>query len=330
MPRAPRLNLESKFAELRSWKTAPEEIALAGVRRLLSDPTHLVVARAATLATDRLLDAVIPDLLTAFNRLFGSDPGMSGAEADPRCLAKVAVANALKVLGHTDPAPFLRGIAHVQMEPDIPKPVDTAPALRGMCALGLVGSSMDSFDVLIRLTDLLTDPAPIVRQEAARAIGGLALREGVLPLRLKVALGDPEPEVVGECLSALLRLEPKGHIGFVGATLKGRLWIEGAIALAGCDDDEAVGLLIACFGAKRDPAARGSLISLLGGSPALAAAEFLMSLLVDGAPAEAELALDALAGSRYRSRLEARIREIAAGREGLLARWAYDADAGSE
>ena len=38
-------------------------------------------------------------------------------KTDPQCWAKNAIVKALKDLNHDDPAVFLRGIEHVQMEP---------------------------------------------------------------------------------------------------------------------------------------------------------------------------------------------------------------------
>ena len=56
---------------------------------------------------------------------------------DPQCWGKNAVAKALKELEHREAAPYLRGTAHIQMEPVWGGQQDTAGPLRGICLLAL-------------------------------------------------------------------------------------------------------------------------------------------------------------------------------------------------
>ena len=46
---------------------------------------------------------------------------------------------------------------------------------------------------------LLADPEPVVRTAAAKVLAAAELPAGAAPLRLKVLLGDTEPNVTQEC-----------------------------------------------------------------------------------------------------------------------------------
>ncbi len=114
--------------------------SLAGRRRravaqkALKDRSNYLVSKAAASVGELRLTALIPDLLRSFDR-FMLDP----AKTDPQCWAKNAIVKALKDLNHDDPAVFLRGVGHVQMEAVWGTSVDTALTLRGaFCALALV------------------------------------------------------------------------------------------------------------------------------------------------------------------------------------------------
>ena len=67
---------------------------------------------------------------------------------------------------------------------------------------------------------LLTDPESAVRSGAARAISCGNPQEAEAVLRFKVQIGDAEPEVIGECFSALLIIEPEHSLPFVAAYLR--------------------------------------------------------------------------------------------------------------
>src|SRR5580658_5381653 len=132
-------------------ETAPDA-AINPLRKALKDRSNYLVSKAAALAGELRLTALIPDLLGAFDR-FMLDP----AKADPQCWAKDAIVKALKDLNHDDPAVFLRGIEHVQMEAVWGGSKDTALTFRGACALALVACALDRQSILIRLIGLLVD-----------------------------------------------------------------------------------------------------------------------------------------------------------------------------
>jgi HEAT repeat protein len=154
----------------------------------------------------------MPDLTAAFERFM-----VKPVETDANCQAKFRIAETLYRLSYSEEALFLQGIRHVQMEPVWGGKQDTAVSLRGICALGLV--RMHYSDVLVELADLLADPEAPARVAAARAISYSENSQGVPLLRLKVRMGDPEPQVLSECFTALLKLAPVQSLSLISGFL---------------------------------------------------------------------------------------------------------------
>ena len=304
---------DKKIAEIEALLSAPEELATKQLSRALKDRNNFLVAKAATVAGKRQLQSLTPELLAAFDRLM-HDP----VKSDPQCWGKNAISKTLKDLGHTGPAVFLRGVAHVQMEPVWGTRVDTAATLRGTCAQALVACNLDGFEILTHLTDLLSDPETPVRIDAAQAIAQLSAKEGVLPLRLKALVGDAEPEVIGHCFSALLSLAPRESLGFVAKFLRSPdhdLRMEAAGALADSREPEALEYLKQFWSGQTDPEVKRVVLTLLAGSPLPSAAEFLFSVLQDASGQMAVDALTALSKSRYRAQFQERVAALVADRK---------------
>ena len=200
MAKAAKRSLEDTLADLHQLRADPlSATSIATLRHVLGGKTSHAVAKAAQIAGEFEIAALTADLAAAFDRLM-----VNPAKSDPGCRAKAEIADALYRIGSDDAAVFLRGIRHVQMEPVWGGRVDTATALRGACALGLV--RMNYPDALSELADLLADPETPARVAAARAVAYSENDNGVPLLRLKVLVGDPESEVVSECLVGLLKL----------------------------------------------------------------------------------------------------------------------------
>jgi hypothetical protein len=282
--------LEETLAALRRVRENPQaDESRQELRRVLSSEGSHAVARAAALAGELGIEALVPDLATAFPRFFDGLP-----KSDPGCAAKTAIVEALRRLEHDDPALYRRGAAHVQMEPVWGGSVDTAVDLRGASALALAETAIG--DVLVDLANLLADPEPPVRVSAARAVAVHGRASGIPLLHLRALAGDEEPRVVSECLLALLRLDAAGEMPFVasflekdspaaeaGATALGdsrlaealpvlRAWLEPArrrglgraalFAVAALRRDEALDLLLAVARGDDPPAARDALAAL--------------------------------------------------------------------
>ncbi|MBV8730418.1 MAG: hypothetical protein JO336_11490, partial [Acidobacteriia bacterium] len=173
--------VEEQLEQLTQLREAKPEEAVAGLRKALGDRVNVVVAKAAKITAERQFQALVPELLQAFSRLF-DDP----LKRDPQCWGKNAIAGALKDLGYSESAPFLRGLKYRQMEPVWGGEADTAENLRGTCLLALVAcADLERGEALRAFVDGLTEKAHIIRLEAVRALGQMAGDEGALVLRLK-------------------------------------------------------------------------------------------------------------------------------------------------
>lgn len=288
---------EKRLGQVEALRTAPEPEASGQLRQALKDRGNYLVSKVAGIVGDRRLGELVPDLINAFER-FLRDP----VKTDPQCWAKNAIVKALKDLDHADPAVFLQGIGHIQMEPVWGGRQDTAATLRGTCGMALVACTLDSLEVLTHLTDLLCDPETPVRLDGARAIAQLSAREGILPLRMKAQLGDAEPEVVGTCLAALLNIDATASLDFVAGFLKSEdheIRMEAAGVLAESRQPEALARLKDFFERQIDPDVKRTLVTFFAASPQPEAAEYLLAVLESASEKLARHVLDALAGSRY-------------------------------
>jgi hypothetical protein len=297
--------LQLQMEAIRSLRAEPaSEAALAAVRvALAKHPCH-VVALAARHAAEFELRTLGPDLVAAYERLA---PG--GAKSDPGCVGKLALVEALSALDHPDATPFLHAVAHVQLEKGWGPPTDTAGGLRGHALMGLVGVEYPDTPLLI--ADRLADPEPRCRAAAARcalAWGDRALGQALLRLRLRV--GERDPDVLAELFAALLALGGSPAADFVAGQLVGADVVSesAALALGSARVAGALPPLIAWW--KRVDAGGGGrvalvAIGLLRSSPAL---EFLLARLATGD----EAAMPALEVYLPDPAAAARIRAVAA------------------
>lgn len=203
--------LDERLATIHALRSSPvtddtrKQLAAA-----IADKQNLIVARAADVVGALRLSDLTPQLVAAFARLMrGGDKG---------CVGKTAIARALEAFDANELDTFKQGVRHVQLESTWGGQSDVAVDLRATCALAL--SRLNRADVLIDLTDLLADREAPARLAAAQAIGHCGRDEGSLPLRLKIRLGhEDEPNVMGECFAALLKLSPAKNLDFVAEFL---------------------------------------------------------------------------------------------------------------
>ena len=210
MPRRPQPNVDAELAALdelpgeRAAKVAALQRALAGHCR--------VAAKAARVAEDALLYELTPSLESSFAHFLDKP-----LKSDPSCLAKKAIARALVALDASNVDFFSNGLRYRQLEPVWGGTADTAADVRASCAMGLVASGYPR--ALVELTALLNDPDPTARMGAVRAIACGNPREAELLLRSKALAGDAEPQVLGECFTGLLGVEPDESLKFVAGYL---------------------------------------------------------------------------------------------------------------
>lgn len=293
--------------------------AVEPLRKALHDRSNYFISKAAALAPALGTGELIPDLVAAFDR-FLLDP----IKSDPQCWAKNAIAKALKDLGHSESAFFLRGLKYFQFEPvwrgpeNGPGVADTAGTLRGACALALVTCPLPRLEILEHLADLLAaDPAKTVRADAAVAIAQLAGPDSALLLRFKALSGDSEPEVTGQCLTSLLDLSP-AYVPFVAGFLDSKVEdvpLEAASALGASSHAAAVRILKERYRAKPDPVLTRAILLSLGASRQPESADFLLEVIAGSEFDHAIDALKALSASRfhedYRDRMAEAIRRRA-------------------
>lgn len=319
---------DARLEALRALRVANDPVWVqAQLVKLLTDRNNYLVARAAALVAELRCEALVPDLLAAFERFF-VDP----VKSDPQCLAKSAIAEALKQLEYRRPEPYERGIVHFQFEPTFGGSADTGAGLRSICAMALADSRLPDLEILAYLGDGLADPQKEVRIASAIAINNLGRLEGALLLRLKALSGDAESDVIGHCFTSLLNLAPNG-VTFVGRFLEsrnGEVRLEAASALAQCRDPQAIQVLEEFWEQPLLPVEeRRALLINMGASPLAEAAEFLLRVISTESPLLAAAAINALAASRFRTQLSRRVAETAASRMEAEVKRAFDESFGA-
>jgi HEAT repeat protein len=284
----------------------------AVIKKALADKHFRVVARAATLAEERSLRERVPDLTMAYERFLG-DP----IKRDPHCIAKQAIARALVSLECQDVGFFRAGICYRQLEPVWGGSTDTAIDVRCSCAMGLVATGY--YRALQDLTVLLTDPEWRARAGAARAVSCGNPLEAESLLRLKVLIGDAEPEVIGECFTGLLGVAQEECLPFVAGYLSDAN--EGvrdfaALALGESHHPRAFEYLRAAWDAGSDRGGFGVvLIRAAALHRAEAAFDWLISIVEHGAEAHVDVAVEALSVYARNTKLGERVQAALAKRK---------------
>jgi hypothetical protein len=244
---------DKELAELEALKGAPlDPAAIDHLRKALTHRNNFIVAKAAKLIEDAAVFALLPDVLTAYDRFFAD-----AETTDPQCWAKNALVKTLVALEHRDKDAYLRGLRHHQLEGTWGGTTDTAGTLRGACAEALVNCpGIPDAELLALLIELFADPDKAVRVAAANAIGNVGGPSAPLLLRLRALLGSgEEPEVLGACYSSLLDREGTRAIPFVARYLEDGddIAAEAAFALSATHKPAALEALIACRRAAANP-----------------------------------------------------------------------------
>ena len=299
--------LEGQLEQIRELrKTSPDSGTVAILRKALSDRSNLIVAEAARAAGEIHATQLIPDLLSAYSRLF-EDP----VKSDPKCWGKTAIIKALTTMDYSESPPYIGGSTHVQMEPVWGKVEDAAGPLRANCILALPQcSDLRRFEIFRRLVDSLMDPLDPVRLEAVRAIEQMNGDEAPLLLRLKARVGDLRPAVTGCAFDAILHLESEKGLEFVTEFLKStdpEVRDEAALAMGVWRHAKAIEILIAAWKDTVDRDFRSVLLRAISSSREESALEFLFALVKEGPGWQAAAALEALELHAGSSEIEARI-----------------------
>jgi HEAT repeat protein len=300
---------DEQMNALDALKGQPMDAAAeALIRKALQGKSNFLAARAARLAEDGQLEALVPELIAAFHRFFED-----AAKSDPQCWAKNALSRALPRLGCRDKEVFLRGLTFHQWEPTWGGKSDTAGTLRANCAHALVAcEGLPSDELLLLLVDLLVDADTSVRVEVARAMAQIG--ELAMPvLRLRALIPGEEPDVLAACFSALLSIDRDAGVPFVvrflaaGDDAAG----EAAFALAETHSAAALTALIDAYKTitHPEPWFTGALLSAIALTRLSDGADYLIGM-IERDEREATLAIEALSKSSPNDELRARIAKV--------------------
>jgi hypothetical protein len=301
---------DEQVAALDAVRHGPEEARVEPLRKALGHRNNFIVAKAADLVREFGLTSLAADVLASFDRFFENP-----VKADPQCWAKNALSRALAAFEHQDEEVFLRGMRHIQMEPVCGGQSDTAGTLRATCALALVQCrGLTERDLLTHLVELLGDKDKSVRVEVVRAIEQVGSPSAALLLRLRAVLGADEPEVLGACYGAVLRIEGVSAIAWVRRFLSSGddNAAEAALAIAGTHSPEGFDALRESFAHADDPWWRSVLLSAIALTRQDAALEFLLEL-VRAESLDAEAAIEVVLRSMPSQDVINRIEKLVAG-----------------
>lgn len=174
---------------------------------------------------------------------------------------------------------------------------DTAAALRGTCVLALVQcADLPRSDTMLHLVDALADADTGVRRDAVLAVEQMAGHDAIYLLRLTARLGD-KSEVTGQAFESLLRLDPGSCMDWVGTFLKSeneQVAEEAALALGASRLPAALETLKATWKESKNRALGPVLLRAISASRSEEALEFLLAIVREGRPSEAQDALRAL------------------------------------
>jgi hypothetical protein len=296
----------------------------AGLGTLLGSKSSYVVARAAELAGERRVRGTLSRIVEALDRMLRT-PTLK----DPGCAARFALAKAAVDLevGYEAEEVMARGIGHTCWESIWGGSADMAVALRGQCAIGL--AAMGSRLALRCATELLAEadmkgpPRERVswpaRQDAARALTMIGSDGAAAVLRFKAILGDPEPNVLSECLSGVIAIDGDAGLELAEQFLSGG----SATARAGMEaEQQAEAAMLAIGGSRRAPAfallirherlfvhtaSRATFFSAVAMSRHDAAIDYLLKQVADGSKDLSNAAAKALEPMRLLPRVGERL-----------------------
>jgi len=284
---------------------------VAELKAFFRNRSNLVVARAATVASHLRATELIPDLVAAFDRLM-----QNPAKLDKGCAATTEIVSALHELDYAEPEIYLHGIHHVQMEGSFGPPVDAAAKLRAISALALARTAYPA--ALDEVVSLLVDEWPEARVGAVRALAVNGGEAGALLLKLKILLGESEPDVLAECFSGLLTAAPEKSVRLVAGFVDSEdLAVAEAalLALGSSRLPDAFDVLKARWERTAAGPLRKTLLVAIAMVRSDAAVEFLLALLAECSPATAKDVLAALALFRDNEKIRSRVESVVAQRK---------------
>jgi hypothetical protein len=307
MAKKPSLEDEQRaFSE--ATQEPESEAARKAIRQALGSKRSLVAARAANLIRRHRLEGFDAELAAAFARFL-----VDGAKSDPRCAAKLAIAEALDYGESMDEAPFLLAARCVQLEPVWGGLEDTAAGVRarGVVALARIGWT----DLPLVAAELLADEASPARQSALEALAHRGERSNAGLVLYKLKLGDEDPLVTLAAMSALLALAPERGLAELRAIVDGddadRRELA-CVALGQARGDDALALLTDALERSVRPEERAAVLRGLGLHRSERALDVLAQVIAERGVADARAAIAALGARRFEPQVVARARKAVA------------------
>jgi hypothetical protein len=244
------------MARLAALRNVDDLAALAsGLDALLANKSSYVVARAAELVGERRVRGTLARIVETLDRMLRT-PSIK----DPGCAARFALAKAAVDLeaGYEAEEVMEIGVRHECWESIWGGSGDVAVSVRGTCAIGL--AAMGSRLALRCATELLAEPDKKgprervswpARQDAARALTMIGSDGAAAVLRFKALSGDPEPNVLSECLLGVIAIEGDAGLELAEGFLSGG----GKNARAGMEVERQAEAALLAIGGSRRPAA---------------------------------------------------------------------------
>lgn len=309
--------LEDQLAKLSSLEIvladgATNPAAVDALRKALGTKSNHVIAKAATLASEHQLDGLVEDMAGAFYRLLKTPSRLDKGGAGLTALAK-----SLALLSYPNADLFRKGSFHIQMEPVYGGRVDVADHLRGWCAQGLAQSGDPN--AMVDIARLLVDSCSETRKGAAAAVEVSGRSDIGLPLlSMKLAMGDADPQVMGQCVTAILHLAGHDAIDLITPLLRSEddaIVEQALLALGQSRKDEAFEVIDTFYeDCITQPMQKIALLAMamLRCDRAM---NYLKDLVEDGNMQAAEHAIEALGIYSYDAKLKADIFKICEDRQ---------------
>src|SRR4051794_9871499 len=315
--------LDDKLAAIRSLRgrsLADEQKAM--LKKRIGDRSNLVVAEAAAIVGENSLHDLARDMEAAFDRFL-----VNPLKDDKLCRAKIAVVRALDRMEHQDTDVFLKAARHVQFEPVWGGSEDSAPPLRAAALVALARA--EGPGSLPMLVDAMADPAKDVRIAAAVALGAVGTESAGPVLRLKVRIGDKDPDVLSECLGGLLAVAPGENLPLVAEFLEPSNpsgCEAAAMALGRSRLPEALEPLKWCWQRSHSADLRQHILLAIAILRRPAAIDYLVELVASDSEPDASAALSALRIFKEDPRLRERVARLVHERESHSLQGVFDRD----
>jgi HEAT repeat protein len=179
------------------------------------------------------------------------------------------------------------------------------------------------------LVDAMADPAKDVRIAAAVALGAVGTEAAGLVLRLKVRVGDGDPDVLSECLGGLLAVDPRENLPLVAEFLdpsNAAACEAAAMALGRSRLPEALDPLKECWQRSHSTELRQHILLAIAILRRPDATDYLMELVASDEESNASDALSALRIFKDDPRLRERIAGLVQERGSRTIQATFDRD----